>query len=308
MSFLIERHESVADATRRIAHEQLSDAVESLEELIVTDPEDAVHDARKRCKKVRGAIRLVRPVVEADTYEFVNDNLRDAARELSEERDATAMHETFAELVSSDGHAPADGVEEVDAYLARRRARTVATIGGGSPAVVDALALIEQVRNRIGEWTLDEDDWSAIAPGLGKTYKRGRSAMSRAQSSPTEEHFHQWRKRVKYTWYHLRLLALASPAMVGSLADRFHDLSELLGDAHDLRVLSEELRTAEVDPAPEHGVASTIRFLEGHRVQLERRAMGLGSRLYVEPRDAFVDRIGGYWRAWQRFGAEPRMP
>jgi hypothetical protein len=84
-------------------------------------------------------------------------------------------------------------------------------------------------------------------------------------------------------------------------------VSELLGDAHDLRVLAEELRRAGDDAAPRHGIDSTIRFVEGHRVQLERRAVALGSRLYVEPKDAFAERMGGYWGMWKELGAEPRV-
>lgn len=61
-------------------------------------------------------------------------------------------------------------------------------------------------------WRLEECGFPAIEPGLVRTYRRARKALRTAYATPTPEHFHEWRKRVNYHWYHLRLLCELWPA------------------------------------------------------------------------------------------------
>ena len=50
---------------------------------------------------------------------------------------------------------------------------------------------------------------------------------------------HEWRKRVKDLWYHCLLLQDAWKPVMSALADEAHELSDRLGDDHDLAVLLE---------------------------------------------------------------------
>jgi len=54
---------------------------------------EAIHEARKRCKKVRAALRVVRPVL--DGYREAYVHFRDTTRIISDLRDATAHIETL---------------------------------------------------------------------------------------------------------------------------------------------------------------------------------------------------------------------
>ena len=65
----------------------------------------------------------------------------------------------------------------------------------------------------IDGWTLSEAGFDAVAGGLRKTYARGRRALDSAVEAPTSENFHEYRKRTKYTWYHVRLLDETAPAL-----------------------------------------------------------------------------------------------
>ena len=83
-----------------------------------------------------------------------------------------------------------------------------------------------------------------MKPGLEKSYKRGRKAFAKTELDATPEMFHEWRKRVKYFWYHSRLLRGIWPEVMIVYIDFSKKLSDLLGDEHDLSVfrnlLSEE--------------------------------------------------------------------
>ena len=51
------------------------------------------------------------------------------------------------------------------------------------------------------------------------------------------EDFHEWRKRVKYHWYHCRLLKNLYKPLMKARRDEAKHLADLLGDDHDLSML-----------------------------------------------------------------------
>lgn len=305
MSYTLITDESLTEAVRRVAAEQLDAAIDDLAVEITNDPARAIHDARKRCKKVRGLVRAVRPSLGKRVYQVANDTARDAARELSDLRDATAMVETFRLAVEhggldEDDESVGPAIESVERMLTERQLAAEAQLDVDHPRVERAREMLMGMRATSSTWDLDADGWVAIAGGARKTYKRGRRALSVAADAPTGQNFHEWRKRVKYTWYHLRLVDDMAPAVLAPLTDAFHDLSDALGDAHDMVVLTDTLAT--IDDGPDQRPVEQL--LGGLRSTLEHRALALGARLYAESKSAFVDRLGAYWSAEERFGPE----
>lgn len=88
MSYRIRPGKDLTTEVVRIAEIQYDRAIETLGD----QPKgryQAIHDARKRFKKLRGLFRLVREAAP-DFYEAENARIRDMARTLSTVRDATA--------------------------------------------------------------------------------------------------------------------------------------------------------------------------------------------------------------------------
>jgi CHAD domain-containing protein len=297
MAYAIKRKESVAEAVRRIACEQVDGALGNLEH--PEDMEEAVHDCRKRCKKMRGLVRLVRPAI-GDAYRPANEVFRDAARELSGIRDSHVLLVTFDGLLASDGGR--DDLDDVRTGLQAKAEET--TLAGDEQAerIVRARRLLEAGRAQIDEWEFSGDGFGVLAGGLKRTYRRGRKALRRAVASPSPARFHDWRKEAKYSWYHVRLLERTAPSVLGPLAGLFHDLGDALGDAHDLVVFEDHLRASPGDFAG--SVEPVVALAERFRADLERRATRLGARLYAEPPGAFAARMGAYWDAQRRAGKE----
>lgn len=302
MSYRFAHDESLSDGTRRIGHELVSEALDLLDRAD-DNVEELVHEVRKNCKKLRGLIRLVRPAM-GDEYRAVNVTFRDAARELAPIRDAHALLATFDVLVAASGsEIPAGGVVGVRAGLAERATAASASVSRDDGRIERARALLVAGGEQIPRWPLD-NDVDTIAGGVAKSYKRGRKRWRDNMLEVSDETLHEWRKRVKYTWYHVRLLRDAAPSMLKPLRRRLHDLSDVLGDDHDLAVLTTQLHD---DPVAFGGDAEVRRALElvaSWRVDLQRRARSLGSRLYVEPPDAFSQRLASYWSTWQQQGDE----
>ena len=98
----------------------------------------------------------------------------------------------------------------------------------------------------------------AIEPALGRIYRQGRSRHRRAQTitSGRARAMHRWRKRVKDLRYAAEILdrrdgdtragqSASGPddTFIADVARRADELSELLGEEHDLVVLAARLRS-----------------------------------------------------------------
>jgi hypothetical protein len=205
LAYTFKPGKSVQKNVRHVAESQIETAIAELDDgdLSISD---TIHQIRKRCKKVRGLIRLVRPRFGA--YAPENAAFRDAAAKLSFVRDAAAILKTHDALIEF----YSDQID-TSAYLTIRKRFVAhkdkithakelrAKLGRFRDAMTDAKA-------RMGDWHIGGDGFDAIAGGLGKTYKRGRIALAEAAERPTAESIHEWRKRVKYHCYHARLLSV----------------------------------------------------------------------------------------------------
>ena len=63
------------------------------------DADEAMHNARKRFKRVRALLKLVRREIGEKSYQRENARFRDAGRPLTEVRDARILLDTFDDLV-----------------------------------------------------------------------------------------------------------------------------------------------------------------------------------------------------------------
>jgi CHAD domain-containing protein len=58
---------------------------------------------------------------------------------------------------------------------------------------------------------------------------------------PASENFHEWRKRVKDLSYHLQMLNPIWPEQICAAASELKELSDYLGDDHDLVLLEQAI-------------------------------------------------------------------
>jgi CHAD domain-containing protein len=287
MALRIDEHESLAGGIARVLAERLEAAIAHL-----TDPHNAsrMHEARKRLKETRAVLRLVREEVGEEAFARENAAIRDAGRRLSDVRDAEALLEALAKLDLAPLSAlPQRRVRR--ALTTRWKRLATATSDEQLAAVVDSL---RASRDRIALWTFPDRGFAIVESGLANTYARGRRLFRRAERRRDPEVLHEWRKRVKDAWYHHQLLERAFPAVVNGYAHALKELSDLLGNHHDLDVL----RALLVGQPPSFGkqpdVDALLAIVDRRRAELERDALALGARIFHERRRAVRER----WRFW----------
>jgi len=297
MSFRLDIHQRPSESVAATIDAELEAAIASLE---VTDPTarpDAVHDARKRLKKARSALRLVRGDLGNRTARRLNAELRDVAASLSDRRDADVLAETVDELHERfAGQVPAATFD----VLRDRLARQVPAAAAGADA--DRIARLNAVREAVRDAHFDRVTWTTVLAGIDRSYRRGRRAYRTSPHASTGE-LHDLRKRAKDLWYHHRLLRDAHPTVVGAYAKDAHALADLLGDDHDLAVLAERVERGVLTDAPIDDNA-VLGLIARRRVELQAEAMPIARRLYAEPPEAFRARLREYVYA---AGAERRV-
>jgi CHAD domain-containing protein len=297
-AYRLKGRESVAEGIRRIARGRADKAIEQLGEASGEDLADRVHAARKDLKKLRAVVRLVRAELGDEFYRAENERYRDAGRLLGRSRDTEVKVETLDALRERyGGDLPLDLVGGWLVALEGERDETATRMAGeeGESALAEAKAAIEGGREGIPRWSLDGDSWHLLEPGLLRSYRRGRRAMSDACAEPTGENVHEWRKRTKDLWYQLRIVRDAWRPVLAETADQAHELADLLGDHHDLTVLTEDFADREL--AGNHDAVTEV--VGRRQEQLFDDAAEIGARLFAEKPKAFGKRLDSYWVAWR---------
>jgi CHAD domain-containing protein len=299
MAYHFERNmDTVEDGVRKIAIELIDEAIETASGK--GNRQEAVHSLRKTCKKLRGLIRLVRPVFEG--YQRENAAFREAGRGLSRLRDAMVLVETYDSLLDAFD-------EQVDRrrFAPIRRRLTLqckelarhTEIRSRLTATLDAM---KAARKRVRHWHLARDGFEAIEPGFAKSYKGARRAMAAASEETTAEAVHEWRKRVKDHWYHSRLLSPVWPKVMKAYRSDADDLGELLGQHHDLEIFRRRL--AEDERADTADLKVLTALVKRRQDILADDAFSIGARLFAEPAKVATGRWKSYWDTWR--SDEPR--
>ena len=299
MAYRLIRGEGVPAGVRRIAREQLQAAAAHLRSR--SGPRDEqIHEARKCMKRLRALARLVRADLGNEAYRRENACFRGVAARLSALRDAAALVETFDALTASLGkRQPPDRFAAVRSRLVEGR-RLAHQSGGLAPAAVDAaVAALEEADARAAQWPL-RDGWKGFEAGLRRIYAQGRAEFGEARRLPTDEALHEWRKRVKYLWYHHQVLRSIWPEQMAAAIAQADALGEMLGDDHDLSVLAAALGGLPPGAENPDTLAELHRAIAGRRHCLQAGSMRLARRIYAEKPGAFCRRLRGYWRAWEQ--------
>lgn len=299
MNFQLEAGEPIPTAIKRILTEQV-DAIEQWMRHSEEGRAEAVHNARKSCKRIRAVLRLVRDEIGEDVYRRQNLYYRDTARLLSPIRDSAVLVETIDSLKQADGLS-SELLGVIREELVNRRDAILAERLDRQNVMAQVAERMQYGRASIADLPLRQEDFTALAGGLRRVYRRGRKQMALAYAQPRQaQNFHEWRKQVKYLWHHLEILQPVWPVVLAGLAQELHRLSDFLGDAHDLAALEQIVQAEPQTLAPNFSDRPRLLILIEQRQQaLEQAARPLGQRIYHEKPGAFTRRLYAYWRCWQ---------
>src|SRR5918992_2085923 len=278
--FRLEDGERVPDGVRRIARGQLDLSIERLHGDTDEDLGTAVHETRQSLKRLRAIARLARDELGDEAYRRENVAFRDAGRRLAGARDSQVLLETLDALTDRyPDEAPPERFERFKRTLVGQHGAAQRRLHEDA-AVAEVLGELRRARENVAEWQLEREGLDALAPGFRRIYRRGRRAYRTARQEPSTENLHELRKRAKYLWYAAQIVRGAAPKQMKRVARRAHELSNLIGEDHDLALLTQRSNERR-DRFPDDTAADELAALaERRRAELQREALELARRLF----------------------------
>src|SRR5215471_8844507 len=330
MAFKIQIDEPLAKGITRIARERIERIIESLSEKPHPDAE-SIHSARKDLKSMRALLRLASGAIRDETRRAENLLFRDTGRSLSPLRDSHALVEALQKFAQSKSrtHSNNSGApREIRSDFiskVRRRLEQEAVNKLSEDTLRRLKETLTGAARNVANWFdglsfEPGNEWEVfVGCGLRRTYRRGKNIVAQLESLGREnagdETWHELRKCTKALGYQLRLLRQLWPELLETLLAQVDQLSEKLGDDHDLAVLRGRLLT-EPYKANETQEGAEIRrnfigSLDRRRRKLHMESYQVARRIYAEKPRRFESRIRCYWniavtKPSKAFGQIPR--
>jgi CHAD domain-containing protein len=279
MAYRFTKNESLAHAIRRVFVEEIDGAVGQLAES--KRRVEAVHEARKGIKKIRGLLGLIaRPL--GPRYKAEDHYFRNAGRRLSKLRDSAVMLQTLDALAAKHQQISTAVLAGIRRDLLRCQRETPPD----KQVSPDVLRLLNGARTNAASWPLEDLEFAALLPDLTAAYRGGRKAFRRALKVQSAEALHDFRKQVKLHWYHLRLFDGYLNAELKKRASELRALETCLGDEHNVILLCRRI-AADVETARDRQqTRQVVVALEEEATHLRQRALESGLQLYSDrPRD-----------------------
>lgn len=287
MAFRFKLGESFEEGFRRIALEQIDRASGQLHQS--GDQTVAVHETRKSLKRLRSLLRLMRPAIGKDAFRSENGQLRDIGLSLSGARDRHVLLETVTKLDAA-GRVGRRGATD------KLRQAILAANGEGESleAADDRLA---EARKRLEALPVAGAGFDVVGEGLEASYRDARRAFRHAYEDPSDEAFHEWRKGAQRHWRQMTLLSRAWPECLEARASEARELSQLLGDDHDLAILIAYVHSEAAEKL--HGEPAALVETAARQRQQELRAAARprGDRLFAESAKHLRRNVGQAWEA-----------
>lgn len=297
MPYRIRPGRAFGEEVRSIAVEQLQLAIAAFEE----QPRrlhEAVHEARKKFKRVRSLYRLV-ALDKPDFRATENARLQETARTLSLVRDATALIETVSYLET---HALNDDERHA---LVHAREKLTERRDGLALTETDlpqkASAAAESCRTAIA--AIEDIDFPQsprktarlIAKGWKKSMTRGKKALEACHGGAHAELFHELRKAGQAYWMNLALLRHIWPSAMRAKRAAAGNLVTLLGHEHDLALLVDLLDREPATLGDGEEVSHLIGAIIRQQQELRHDALALAERVFADRPEREASAIEALW-------------
>ncbi len=298
MAYRIDLNKNLSKELTRIGLEQIAACQTQLGRAESRDA--GVHDTRKGFKRLRALMILTEPVLGAAIARRERHRYRDLGRLLAASRDHDAM---LRSLENIDRQFDL-GLSGPTASVAR--ALRVAAAEHPSSDVAKRVRIgLDRAAKVMAMLDFSSADQNQISAAAAATYRECRQGLRRVRHDIDDETIHAWRGRVQRHWRHMRLLSNVWPAECDARVEAARQLSQQLGDHHDLAMLKAFVRAAGRGSLSRRDRDAVLQFVAIQQKQLYRSALPLGDLLFAETATAFEKRFLIYWRSGRKLWKKP---
>ncbi len=299
MGYKLKKKEKISKGLKRILEEQIDKVVDE-----INNPkeniDETVHEIRKRFKKIRTVIRLLRDEIGKNKYKEENLFYRDEGRRIAGIRDSFVLEESLNKILNYYAHQLISGAFENVKVNLEESHKSFKAEKNYKSEINEIKKEIITAKERIIALTVKGDDFKLISDGLQRIYKRGKKGIQNAYQNPIPENFHEWRKRVKYLRYSIKAVSNFWPDELNQFKDSLHNLTDFLGEIHDLLQLKNVLLSNKELCRDETQLQMLLALINQRTEELKILAKAEGERIYAEKPKAFIKRINNYYKAFKK--------
>ncbi|MES2790156.1 MAG: CHAD domain-containing protein [Planctomycetota bacterium] len=291
---------AVGPRTQKIVQREIDASLHNLSQdhFDEKQQDDAIHDIRKRLKKVRAVLRLVRAGLHQKTFRREKNCFRETAEPLRDVRDAQVLIETFDKLLrNSNDNLSLRACADFREFLETRKQQICDQFWATSLHRHHVMRHLRHARRYLAAKQLSHLTWPVLRRGLKEVYIAGSQAFSIATTNQTAEHLHDWRKQVKCLWYQLQVLKPVWEKMQDEFGHELDQLAEILGDDHDLAMLHQVVMTEAIAGGHDAELEDLTVVIDRRRSELERAAFDLGRQVYRHRPKVLMQQIDDWWKA-----------
>lgn len=295
MAFRFRLDEPIQKGFRRIGSEQIERALGELSAGVDLPAE--IHEARKCLKRVRALLRLAREGLGAEVFATENRRFSNIAAQLAPARDDHVLSETLLKLeAAQDGEALRGILRRL--RIALHAARSEASLVAADPAMLGPVtAELTEARDRFRQLSLKPATIATLIAGVERSYRRGRKALTAAYETDDDEAFHAWRKGVQAHWRHMSLLSRLWPALMDARVQAARELSQILGDDHDLSLLRVRIDALADNPLSASDTETVLGLVNERQDALRQVAKPRGHILFAASPKAHGEWLEALWSA-----------
>ncbi len=300
MAFRFLPGQNIRDNVKQVATEQIDRALARLSGKGKNG--NAVHETRKALKRLRSLLHLIKPAMRKSDFQRDESRLKLIARSLSGVRDIQAMIETLAKLEVYDEVFGKGGfAQDIRSDLEARRNQAEKALNGAQ--AVKARKLLKEARKDFEEIVIEHDDFKDLAITIERDYRKAKLAFQHAYECREDEAFHDWRKYVQRHWRQVLLVVPCWPRALRPHTALARELSEVLGEDHDIYMLAKFLETQETSLGGRRDRDDFFALCAKRQNELRDLAHDMGLRLFSEKPSSLAARLIAYWDTASRLEA-----
>ncbi|MBW6478285.1 MAG: CHAD domain-containing protein [Bacteroidales bacterium] len=244
------------------------------------NPEN-IHQTRLCFKRIRSFLRLSRTAFADGIFQELNIYYRDQGRLLSSNRDITAIIDIGQDMLI---RGRSDSVKLfLKRYIqAQKRNRKQTSrnpdLQRNTQTMIDSL---RETANKISSLEISGETHKCLAFGAKKVYKKGFHLLETVRKTREDHLLHEWRKQVKYLWYHYVFLNSFWPGIMGAHARQTQQLSQWLGKYHDYVILENDLLQSGSYRNNKNQPKTISRNIKRSKEKLAQHSIKLGQKIYL---------------------------
>jgi CHAD domain-containing protein len=244
--------------------------------------ETKIHELRKSVKRSRAMLKILKSHIAAKSFNQLDENLKDAAYDLTVQRESTVNGITFIELCANAGNRITPQIrKKIDDYLTTALENAYANSNGRMDLLVEkSFRNLRSALQTLNEIQIGFYPRSNLLHILETVYAKVCKLFRDACVSRDMEVVHKWRRYTKYLMHQLEYTPHLFRADLRVYLSSLNRIAELLGKDHDLAVLENYIVKNNILETDEW---DQLKAVIGHeRNTLLNSAIELGNTIFSE--------------------------